>query len=98
MKISAPFKTSAKLPFILFLLVIFAIFATTGLRSGLPSYTAPFLLVRIISLGPNVCNKRHMESPAAPAPAITIFKSFHSFFIIFKEFIIPAVDTMAVPC
>ena len=39
-----------------------------------------------------------MESPAAPAPAITIFKSFHSFFTIFKEFINPAVETIAVPC
>ena len=39
-----------------------------------------------------------MERPAAPAPAITIFKSFHSFFTIFNEFNIPAVDTIAVPC
>jgi hypothetical protein len=39
-----------------------------------------------------------MDKPAAPAPAMTIFKSFHSFLTIFNEFIIPAVDTMAVPC
>ena len=39
-----------------------------------------------------------MESPAAPAPATTIFNWLHSFLIIFNEFIIPAVTTMAVPC
>ena len=98
MNISAPFNTSDKLPWILFLFVTLAISATTGFKSGLPSYTAPFLLVRIISLGPKERSKRHMDKPAAPAPAMTIFKSFHYFLIIFKEFIIPAVDTIAVPC
>ena len=98
MKISAPTKTSARLPCFLFLFVTLAIFATTGFKSGLPSYTEPFLFVKITSSGPKVCNNLQIESPAAPAPATTIFKSFHSFFIIFKEFIIPAVTTMAVPC
>jgi len=39
-----------------------------------------------------------VERPAAPEPATTIFKSFQSFLTIFNALIIPAVETMAVPC
>ena len=39
-----------------------------------------------------------MERPAAPVPAIIIFKSCHSFLTILNELIIPAVTTIAVAC
>ncbi len=96
---SAPFKASAKVPFIMFLFEMFAISSLyLFILTVLPLYIGPFVSQRITSFVPIFIRSFAIAVPAAPAPFITIVISSNFFPISLSAFIRHAVDTTAVPC